>query len=366
MSFWDTLSYPIVGLSPMDGVTDAAFRFIAAQYGGPDVIFTEFTNVGGICRGPANLLRDFLYHEIERPIVAQIYGSDPEHFYKTARLVCALGFDGVDINMGCPSKTVATNGCGAALIRNPDLAKQIIRETRRGIQGWVEGSSLDTLGFRPETVEQVARMNRERSESPSPASRRVIPISIKTRIGYDSIVIEEWISHLLEERPAAISIHGRTLKQMYRGGADWNAIARAVSIAKGSGTRILGNGDLQSLNDAAAKILETGVDGVLIGRAALGNPWIFRGKASLREAGAERSRRIFEEKSARSDERLDVLLEHARVFNRLFGPRRFVVMRKHMGWYCKGFPNAKEWRARVVRAENLQEVEAVVAGIPCG
>lgn len=365
MSFWDNLSYPIVGLSPMDGVTDAAYRFIAAKTGRPDVIFTEFTNVGGICRGPARLLRDFLYHEIERPVVAQIYGSEPEYFYKAAQLVCALGFDGVDINMGCPSKSVSSNGCGAALIKNPPLAKEIIRETRRGIQDWVNGASLDNLGFQSETLIQAARMNFDRTQSAVPIPRRTIPISVKTRIGYDTVVVEEWISHLLEERPVAISIHGRTLRQMYRGQADWDAIARAVSVAKGSGTRIFGNGDLRNLNDAAAKIIKTGVDGVLVGRAALGNPWIFRAKESLRDAVYGRAAVSFPEMEPTPAERLDTLVEHARAFDRLFGTGPFVTMRKHMGWYCKSFPNAKEWRARLVQAESLDAVEAVTTVMPC-
>src|SRR3990167_4783882 len=118
--FWEELSKPIIGLSPMDGVTDAAFRYITAKYGHPSVIFTEFIPVEGVCRGVMRLMDDFKYNEIERPIVAQVFGSNPESFYKVSFLVAALGFNGIDINMGCPDKSVSgRQGAGAGLILKP-------------------------------------------------------------------------------------------------------------------------------------------------------------------------------------------------------------------------------------------------------
>ncbi|HEY7128657.1 MAG TPA: tRNA-dihydrouridine synthase family protein, partial [Nitrospira sp.] len=117
MTFWNRLSTPVVGLSPMDGVTDSVFRLMTAGHGKPDVIFTEFTHVHDVCRGPEFLLDSLHYHEPERPIVAQLYGKDPELFYQAAHVVCELGFDGLDINMGCPSRNVAASGSGAGLIR---------------------------------------------------------------------------------------------------------------------------------------------------------------------------------------------------------------------------------------------------------
>ncbi|HEY2988513.1 MAG TPA: tRNA-dihydrouridine synthase, partial [Candidatus Binatia bacterium] len=119
MNFWPAIEKPIIGLSPMDGVTDAPFRFIAAKHGAPDVILTEFVNVETAIFAPHTLIRDLTYAEIERPVVAQIYGHTPETFYKVAQIVCALGFDGLDINMGCPAKRVAAKGSGAALILTP-------------------------------------------------------------------------------------------------------------------------------------------------------------------------------------------------------------------------------------------------------
>ena len=142
MNFWQKIDKPIIGLSPMDGVTDASFRFITAKHGGPDVTFTEFVNVEAAFHAPHTLMRDLMYSEIERPVVAQIYGHTPELFYKVAHIVCALGFDGLDINMGCPAKKVAAKGSGAALIRTPELARAIIQSARQGIQDWRDGQTL--------------------------------------------------------------------------------------------------------------------------------------------------------------------------------------------------------------------------------
>src|SRR5262249_17691438 len=121
MNFWQKIEKPIIGLSPMDGVTDASFRFITAKHGGPDVTFTEFVNVETTFFAPQTFIKDLTYDQIERPVVAQIYGHTPEMFYKVAHIVCELGFDGLDINMGCPAKKIAAKGSGAALIRTPEL-----------------------------------------------------------------------------------------------------------------------------------------------------------------------------------------------------------------------------------------------------
>ena len=236
MNFWLNIPKPIVGLSPMDGVTDASFRFIVAKYGGPDVTLTEFVNVESAIFAPHTLLKDFTYSEIERPVVAQIYGRTPELFYTVAHIVCELGFDGLDINMGCPAKKVAANGSGAALILNPDLARSIIRSVAQAIRDWVAGQTLADLKIDPEFIQQVKVANRLRTGLETPAARRLIPVSVKTRLGYDRVVIEEWIQTLLEENPSVISLHGRTLRQGYKGSADWEAIARAVEIAKTSPT----------------------------------------------------------------------------------------------------------------------------------
>ena len=371
MSFWQNIEKPIIGLSPMDGVTDASFRFIAAKHGGPDVILTEFVSVDAAAFAPHSLLKDLAYSEIERPIVAQIYGHAPDAFYRAAHIVCALGFDGLDINMGCPAKKVAAKGSGAGLILTPELARAIIRAARRGIRDWFEGQTLSALSVAPEFVREIDAANRRRTGAATPPARRLIPVSVKTRIGYEDIVVEDWIGNLLAERPAAISIHGRTLKQQYRGSADWDAIARAVRAAKGSGTLILGNGDLRSMQDVYRRVGETGVDGALIGRSTQGNPWIFKAKGRVKEALRSTGEAAIHEPPVGLEERFRVALEHAGHFTGHRGEASFVAMRKHLAWYCHSSPGAAQLRSQMVRVNGLDEVveclrkyTAALAGAP--
>ncbi len=361
MNFWQTLPRPVFGLSPMDGVTDTSFRTIVAQQGKPDVTFTEFTHVHDICRGPEVCLEPLIYSEIERPIVAQLYGNDPKLFYQAAHAVCELGFDGLDINMGCPSKSVTASGSGAGLIRTPELARAIMQATRRGIEDWAGGGTLRQAGFTPARVEAFQRLNQERGGEHH-ALRRRIPLSVKTRIGYDSVTVESWIDYLMQEGPALISLHGRTLRQMYRGTADWSAIARAAAVMKGAGTLLFGNGDIHSLHDAMVRVRETGVDGVLVGRAVLGAPWFFRSKERVREllCEAHGSGGELQPEEVSLDQRFAVLLDHGRQFQSLCGQKQFYRMRKHLGWYCKGFPHAAALRSRMVQVSSCSELESVL------
>lgn len=343
----------------MDGVTDAPFRLTVALQGRPDVIFTEFTSVMDVCRGPAHLLASLIYSEAERPVVAQLYGKDPALFYQAAHIVCELGFDGLDINMGCPSRSVASSGSGAGLIRTPDLAHAIMRAARQGIADWAGGQSLAGAGLKESRADLVRAMNLRRAGRPE-APRRAIPLSVKTRIGYDSVIVERWIEHLLEEEPAAVSVHGRTLEQMYRGEADWSAIERAARLARGTGTLLLGNGDVQSLEDAVRRVRWHAVHGVLIGRGALGEPWLFRHKEAARAAVADPARAI-EPVAPSLEERFRVMLDHARQFEAILGRPAFPRMRKHLGWYCKGFPGAAAMRAAMVRVSSSDDVARLVA-----
>lgn len=365
--FWQRLSQPIIGLSPMDGVTDAAFRLVVARQGAPDVTFTEFASVGDICRGADFLLSSLLYSEEERPIVAQLYGKDPDLFYQAAHVVCELGFDGLDINMGCPSRNVASSGSGAGLIKTPDRAHAIMRAARQGILDWGNGQTLDAIGLKAARVDLIRTMNLKRNGHPT-VPRRIIPLSVKTRLGYDSVVIESWISHLLEEQPAVISVHGRTLQQMYRGEADWAAIGRAAQVVQGTATLLLGNGDLQSMQDVVRRVQETRVHGVLVGRGALGGPWFFRNKEEARVyAGASDAKGLWPvEQETALAERFRVMLDHARQFEAIAGVDRFPRLRKHLGWYCKGFPHAAAMRARMVRASSSADVEQIVAEYQTG
>jgi len=365
-SFWDTLQQPIIGLAPMDGVTDAPNRTMHGLYGRPDIVITEFTNVEGLWRGGDRIFRDFLYTPAERPVVAQIFGCNPECFYKAAHVVCELGFDGVDLNMGCPAQNIANKGGGAALIRVPETAKAIIRATQQGVRDWANGQTLEELGMDPERIKRIRQMNEERIQKwgdKAQIERRLLPVSVKTRLGYDSIVITDWVQELLELEPFAISIHGRTLAQHYKGEANWEAIAAAAAIVGKTDTLILGNGDIHSLYQAAQRIRTTGVNGVLIGRASFGNPWLFQNRELLKKllnAGINPTPDDLPDVMPSREERLLMALEHARVHARLKGEDHFVELRKHMGWYLGHFPGAKQIRNALVRINSLADVERII------
>ena len=365
-SFWDNLQKPIIGLAPMDGVTDAPCRTMHGLYGRPDVVITEFTNVEGLWRGSDRIFRDFLYTPAERPVVAQIFGCRPEYFYRAAHVVCELGFDGLDINMGCPAKTVANKGGGAALIRMPETAKEIIRAAQQGVKDWANGQTLEDLEMDPHRIERIHQMNEERVSiwgDNVQTERRLLPVSVKTRLGYDSIEITDWVHQLLELQPAVISIHGRTLAQHYKGEANWEAIAAAAEIVRKTDTLILGNGDIHSLFEAAQRIRSTGVHGVLIGRASFGNPWLFRNRDQLKKLLLENINPTAEQLPniiPSREERLLMALEHANVHAKLKGEDHYVEMRKHLGWYLGHFPGAKQVRNDLVRVNSLVDVERII------
>jgi tRNA-dihydrouridine synthase B len=365
-SFWDTLQQPIIALAPMDGVTDAPCRTMHGLYGRPDVVLTEFTNVEGLWRGSDRIYQDFLYTPAERPVVAQIFGCQPEYFYKAAHVVCELGFDGLDINMGCPAKTIANRGGGAGLIRVPDTAKAIIRAAQQGVRDWSNGQTLEDLEMHPERIRRIRQMNEERVRiwgDNARIERRLLPVSVKTRLGYDSIVITDWVQELLELEPHVISIHGRTLAQHYKGEANWEAIAAAAEIVRKTDTLILGNGDIHNLYQAAQRIRAIGVHGVLIGRASFGNPWLFRDRAQLKKLlndGINPTIEDLPEAAPTRAERLLMALEHARVHAKLKGEDHFVELRKHMGWYLGHFHGAKRVRNELVRITSLADVERII------
>ncbi|PIR20403.1 MAG: hypothetical protein COV45_06420 [Deltaproteobacteria bacterium CG11_big_fil_rev_8_21_14_0_20_47_16] len=354
MNFWHTLRRPIIGLSPMDGVTDAPFRYVTAKHGRPDVMFTEFVPVEAVTHNAVKVMTDFLYSEIERPVVAQIYGAEPESFYKVTHVVCELGFDGVDINMGCPAKSVVHGGCGAGLIRTPDRAKAIIRATQQAVKDWSEGSTLERVGIPKDIIKWVR-------ERPRASARKQIPVTVKTRIGYSENTITDWVKHLLETEPVVISIHGRTLKQMYKGEADWDAIAAAAEIIHQTPTLVLGNGDVKSAADATQKIRASGVDGVLIGRAAYGNPWIFTQKDDIRRAVVEGQ--LPERRWVESHESLDVMLEHARLFGEMRSNLKYVAMRKHFAWYAQWIPELRVRKKELMQINSYEELSKMCESI---
>jgi nifR3 family TIM-barrel protein len=321
MSFWEKAQKPILALAPMEDVTDAAFRRIIAHKGRPDVTFCEFTSADGLVladeKGQKRLRRKLLFSEIERPVVAQFFTSIPAHMEAAAAIASDMGFDGVDINMGCPDRAVEKSGCGSAMIKKPSLAREIIRAAKRGAGE--------------------------------------LPVSVKTRLGYNVDQLEDWLPELLAEEPAAVTIHARTRKEMSLVPARWERIARAVEIrdALKSPTLILGNGDVRDIADAEEKCAQTGTDGAMLGRAIFGNPWLF----SRRENNPEQSRG-----AVSPQERIEALREHIALFDELLGDvRNFAVMKKHFKAYVSGWDNAKELRVRLMETNTAEEALAILS-----
>jgi nifR3 family TIM-barrel protein len=350
-TFWQSLHRPILGLAPMSAITDHPYRHIQKKYGAPALLYTEFTAVERIDFGDGDLLKDFLYDESQRPIIGQIYGHMPAHFRRMALLLCELGFDGIDINMGCPSKSIVHRGSGAGLIRTPQVALQILSETKAGVEDWRNGKRL--RDDRQTPAHLVAEVEARQARLPAWArERRAIPVSLKTRIGYELPDVAAWVSTLLEGEPAAIALHGRTLRQGYGGLADWEAIARGAELARTAGVPVLGNGDVASWHDAMVKSAAYGLAGVLIGRASYGYPFVFR--PPQQHAG---------DPQAQGRALLDIALEHAQLYEGSFGQRKryyFLPMRKHLSWYVRGLPSASHLRRELVEVHSLAEATTIL------
>ena len=350
-NFWEKLKKPVLCLAPMADVTDCAFRQIIAKYGKPDVFWTEFVSADGLVHPKAQkkLLIDLKFSPKEHPIVAQLFGSNVENMEKASALCRKLGFDGIDMNMGCPDKSVEKQNSGAAMIKNLELARKIIQAAREGSNG--------------------------------------LPISVKTRIGYNPpppksfgrtsknknyLLDEKWIRSLLEENLAALVVHLRTRKEMSEVPAHWDLMKRIIKIRNemGKETLIIGNGDVLDLEEAKQKIKETGCDGVMLGRAIFGRPNLFANKEFFRSSG--RSRKNFLKEQAQPDtqksfisseieKKLKVLLEHTKLFEKLLGKyKNFAVMKKHYKTYVKDFEGAKELRTKLMETKNAKEVEKIV------
>jgi tRNA-dihydrouridine synthase B len=345
MSFWLNIKNKkkIIGLSPMDGVTDAPFRKIIQNISNPDVILTEFVNVEGLARGAVKMLDDFVYSEEERPIIAQIYGIEEESFYKVAMIACYLGFDGIDINMGCPAKKVEQRGAGAGLINTPCHAKKIIQSVKKAINDFSQGKSLIESEVRPKVIQAIEIMY-EKYSYMRPSCRK-IPLSVKTRTGYKEEQLREWIKTLSEENLDAITLHGRTLKQYYKGNASWDHIYKAGELVKqySPSTVFLGNGDITSYDDALEKCNNNYVDGALVGRAVFGNPWFFENNIEVTEKMKK-----------------DIMIHHCKMFEYIFPQKKFFIMRKHLGWYIKGFVESKKLRNLLMQANSSEDVKKIL------
>lgn len=329
-------SKPIIGLAPMDGVTDAVFRYISDKHGHPNVIYTEFVSVDGLIRGKRGILRGLFRHETKTPIIAQLFGSNENNFYDATIVALELGFDGIDINMGCPERSVYLRGGGAALINTPDLAKKIIIKVKQAIKDWSEGKTIDETSVNPDLLKEVKLLSKKQAPN---LKHRILPVSVKTRTGYSNPVTKDWINSLLESFPDVITIHGRTLVQRYSGTADWEQIGLASKLAKNTNTQIFGNGDIRSKQEALEKIKKYNLAGVLIGRGALGNPWVFNGETATKE------------------DRMNVIIEHCERFLKIFPDGDFHSLRKHLAWYVRDFEGSARLRNSLMSVNNITDVK---------
>ncbi len=320
MTFWQKIPKPFFVLAPMANVTDSVFRSLFAKYGKPDVTWTEFVSADGLCspEGKKKLLRDLDFSPKERPIVAQLFTGHPEAMLKAAQLVAKLGFDGLDINMGCPDRAVEKQGGGSAMIKNPKIALAVLNAAREGFGG---------------------------------------PVSVKTRIGYNSIDLN-WIKLLLDQKLPALTVHLRTRKEMSDAPAHWDLMPEIIKVRDeiqygmpvNEQTLIIGNGDVESMADARDKVKKYGCDGVMIGRGIFGKPWFFEKKS----------------KNRTPEERLKIMLEHAKLFHKTYcgknknNHKNFAVMKKHFKAYVSGWDGAKELRVQLMETDTIKEVEKIV------
>lgn len=317
-SFWQKLTKPFFVLAPMADVTDPAYRRLIAATGKPDVTWTEFVSADGLYHTRRErldgtfiygsdadnpLVRDLQFSEGERPIVAQLFGSNPETMAYAAQLCATLGFDGVDINMGCPDRSIEKQGAGAAMMKHPEDAPAIIAAAR-------------TSG---------------------------LPVSVKTRIGYNREEMDAWLPVLLKEQPAALTVHLRTRKEMSLVPAHWELASRVVALRDihSPSTLVLGNGDVKTLNEAQEKVAASGLDGIMLGRAIFGNPWLFTGRDTATISPAEK---------------IEALRLLATEFETLRPRKSFHILKKHFKAFIHGWPGAAELRASLMEATTHEEL----------
>jgi nifR3 family TIM-barrel protein len=301
----------LIGLAPLDGITDAAYRFIVDKYGRPDLLYTEFIPTEGIILEKPGVLKNLVHHRTKTPLIVQLVGADPNSFYLATKIVIKQYPDiyGIDINMGCPERSVVKRGAGAGLIHDPERAIAIVAAVNLAVKDF---------------------------------SSQKILVSVKTRLGYVDIETE-WIKKILSADLSVVCFHLRTLAQIYAGPARWEYMDKIVAWNKNK-IKILGNGNVKSRDEAVTKISRHNIDGVLIGRAALGNPWIFTKKKPSKE------------------ERIKVMLEHCQKFMEFYPEGDFKSLRKHLAWYAKDFTGSAKIRQQLMMVNNLSDLNKIVSG----
>ena len=312
MNIWDELPKPFFVLAPMDDVTDSAFRQIIASTAPPDLYFTEFVNADGLqSPGRPKLMPKLAYSDVETPLIAQLWGKKPENYYKTARELAGMGYAGVDINMGCPVQTVIQNGCCAALINDRELALEIIKATQEGA-----GS---------------------------------LPVSVKTRLGFNEVDLS-WHELLLKQKLNALTIHGRTKKQLSEVPADWHSIAeiRKLRDTLSPPTKIIGNGDVMTREQGLDLARRYDLDGIMIGRGIFQDPYIFAKNTPWQSFDPQK--------------KLGLYKKHILLFAKTWshGERKLHTLNKFCKIYVNGFDGAKELREKLMAAGTIEELMKIV------
>ncbi|MBX6334726.1 tRNA-dihydrouridine synthase [Candidatus Saccharibacteria bacterium] len=313
MNILQQLPRPFFVLAPMDDVTDTVFRQIVVDAAKPDLFFTEFVNVDGLqSPGRDKLIKKLQFTTKEQPLIAQIWGKNLENFRRTAAELVEMGFAGIDLNMGCPDKTVVKNGCCSALINNRELASQIIKATQEGAAGRV-------------------------------------PVSVKTRVGFNQVDMS-WIEFLLEHNLDMLIVHGRTRKEMSEVPARWDLIGQARELRDkiSPNTLIVGNGDVENRAHGLELAQKYGLDGIMIGRGIFRDPFAFAEKSPWPEYTEE--------------QRVSLYRKHVELFAATWqhNERKIHTLNKFCKVYINGFDGAKELREQLMAAKSTDELLALL------
>lgn len=306
---WQNLPRPFFALAPMEGATDTVFRQIVMSCGKPDVAFTEFTNCDGLLsRGKDEVTQRLKFEKSEHPLIAQIWGTNPNSFYEVAKIVMKMGFDGIDINMGCPEKTVIKHGACSALIQNPTLAAEIIEQTRKGAGG--------------------------------------LPVSVKTRIGFKTIQTEEWIGFLLKQNLDALTIHLRTQKEMSNVPPHLEEAEKISNLKNkiSKKTVLILNGDIMNKKQGSELAKQYDFDGVMIGRGVFHNPYVFDENIKYDEVSKQK--------------RFQLLKKHLDLFEKTWdGKKKYAPLKRFFKIYIQSFDGAAEIREKLMETKSLEEAK---------
>ena len=314
---WQEAPRPIVALAPMAGVTDAAFRQLIKRLAPETVVYTELLSTDAIHYGAKKTMGMLHFHaEVERPFIVQVFGKRPSFFLSAAKVIEQMGADGIDINMGCPAAKVVSSCHGSALIREPELAAELVYAVKKTVS---------------------------------------LPVSVKTRLGWDTPeTLIPFCAKLVEAGADALAIHGRTYSQKFDGKADWGPI---YELKKHLSVPVIGNGDICTPQDAVQQLRN--LDGVMVGRATWGNPWLMRDICDVLLRGHVPGKLTVD--TLPFAEKIPVILEHCALSVQLKGEQRGMMeMRKHLASYVRGLDGAKELRAQLVRVETLDEVQRIL------